>query len=220
MEKEIVALVPVKANSERVKQKNLRQFADTNLYELKLKQLQKARGFSAKIVSSEDEKILDTAKKYGFETHERNPKYSTSDVPMSDVYSNIASEVTGENIAWINVTSPLAQTEVYENAIKEFNKLDSKHDCLLSAVEVKDYLFYNGNPINFKSNPWPKSQDLKGLTNITFVVNILKRQNMIQWGSCVGESPYFYYLDSTSSMDIDFPEDFEFCEYLYKKKYL
>ena len=38
---DIVGIVPVKANSERVKKKNLRKFGDTNLFELKLKQLKK-----------------------------------------------------------------------------------------------------------------------------------------------------------------------------------
>ena len=32
---EIVGIVPVKANSERIKKKNLRQFGNTNLFELK-----------------------------------------------------------------------------------------------------------------------------------------------------------------------------------------
>ena len=35
---DVVGIIPVKANSERVKKKNLKKFGDTNLYELKLKQ--------------------------------------------------------------------------------------------------------------------------------------------------------------------------------------
>ena len=35
---EITGIIPVKAKSERVKNKNLRKFADTNLYELKINQ--------------------------------------------------------------------------------------------------------------------------------------------------------------------------------------
>ena len=38
---DIVALIPVKANSERVKSKNLRKFGKTNLLELKLSHLKK-----------------------------------------------------------------------------------------------------------------------------------------------------------------------------------
>ena len=85
--------------------------------ELKLEQLSRTKNFSSIIVSSEDSKILKTAKEKGYETHHRDPKYSTSDVPMSDVYTYIASEISGDNIAWINVTNPLVEAEIYDNAI-------------------------------------------------------------------------------------------------------
>ena len=55
---EVIGIVPVKAKSDRVKKKNLRKFGDTNLFELKLKQLKKTKNFKYIIVSSEDKKIL------------------------------------------------------------------------------------------------------------------------------------------------------------------
>ena len=38
---DITGIIPVKANSERVKRKNIRKFGDTNLLKLKLSQLKK-----------------------------------------------------------------------------------------------------------------------------------------------------------------------------------
>lgn len=218
MKKEIVALIPVKASSERVINKNTRPFHDTNLFELKLRQLKDVKGFSKVVVSSEDERLLEIAADKGFDTHRRDPKYSTSAVPMSAVYSYIASEIKGEHIAWVNVTNPLAEAPVYEGAIKAYESLDSRYDCLLSACEVKEYLFYNGKPINFKPNPWPRSQDLQGVCAITFLINILKRRDMVNWGSCVGNKPYFYLLDSVISTDVDFQWNFDFCEMIYRKR--
>ena len=75
------------------------------------------------------------------------------------------------------------------------NELDNKYDCLLSANNLQENVFYKGIPVNFKPAPWPRSQDLEGCCTLPFVINILKRQNMINWGSCVGKSPYFYFLD-------------------------
>lgn len=218
MSKEIIALVPVKGSSERVSKKNLRKFGDTSLYELKLKQLSNAVGFDDVIVSSEDDKILSIAKQKGFGVHRRDPKYSTSDVPMSDVYSYIASEIKGENIAWVNVTNPLAESQAYTDAIKAYNQMSNEYDCLLSVCEVQDYLFHRGKPINFKPKPWPKSQDLSGVTEMTFVINILKRLDMVKWGSCVGQSPFFFNLSKIDSWDVDFQEDFDFCEMVYNNR--
>jgi len=218
MKKEIVALVPVKASSERIKNKNTRPFYDTNLLELKLRQLKGVKGFTKVIVSSEDERLLDIAFNNGYGIHRRDPKYSTSTVPMSEVYSYIASEISGEHIAWVNVTSPLAEAKVYENALKIYEDMDPSFDCLLSAYEVKEYLFHNGTPVNFKPKPWPRSQDLNGIYALSFIVNILKREDMVKWGSCVGNRPYFYLLDHVTSTDVDFQWDFDFCEMIYKKR--
>ena len=217
MGNEIVGLIPVKGSSERVPMKNLRKFGDTSLFESKLTQLSEAKGFDNIIVSSEDDQILSIAREHGFGTHERDPKYSTNDIPMSDVYSYIASEIVAEDIAWINVTNPLAGPDCYTNAINEYKRMDEKYDCLLSVTEVKDYLFYQGLPLNFKPTPWEKSQNLTGVVEMTFVVNILKRKNMVDWGSCVGSKPYFYRLSKLESWDIDFQEDFDFCEMIFKQ---
>ena len=214
--KEIVAVIPVKGQSERVLAKNIRPFGDTTLYELKLKQLRDIDGFADKIVSSENDEILEIADRYGFSTHHRDPKYSTSDVPMSDVYSYIAGEVHGEYIAWVSVTNPLAQPSVYERALKEFNQLTDEYDCLLSVYELKEYILYDGKPLNFPPAPWPKSQDLRGTLAMSFIINILKRNDMIEWGSTVGSSPYFFVCDHVESSDVDYQHDFDFCELLYK----
>jgi len=124
MKGSVVGLIPVKGSSDRVKQKNLRDFAGSSLLEVKLNQLKDTKGFEDLIVSSEDDEVLQIAKKHGFSIHTRDPKYSTSDVPMSDVYSHIASEVKGDNIAWINVTNPLAESIIYTEAVELYNSIE------------------------------------------------------------------------------------------------
>ena len=65
MKGDIVGLIPVKGSSDRVKQKNLRDFAGSSLLEVKLNQLKEAKGFADLIVSSEDKTILEISKKNG-----------------------------------------------------------------------------------------------------------------------------------------------------------
>jgi len=45
----------------------------------------------------------------------------------------------------------------------------------------------------------------------------LPRDKMVEWGSLHGVNPYYYPVPEESAMDIDFPIDFEICEYIYKK---
>ena len=53
LENNIIAMVPVRAGSTRVQNKNIRKFADTNLLELKLKVLKKVNGITQIIVSTD-----------------------------------------------------------------------------------------------------------------------------------------------------------------------
>lgn len=213
---EIEGIIPVKAYSERVKKKNLRKFANTNLFELKLKQLSKTKKFKNFIISSESNKILKIAKSYGFKVHLRNKYFSTSHVSMSEVYSNLGEQANTDYVAWINVTNPLAHPKIYDDAVDLFKKNINNCDCLLSAVENKENFFFNKKTINFKRTPWPSSQNLKPLISLPFVINILKKKDLIKWGSCVGKNPYFYILDKMIAWDIDNLTDFKFCEYIYK----
>lgn len=221
MKNRIVGLIPVKGNSERVKKKNTRKFGRSSLFLHKLKQLKKTKYFDDIIVSSEDRQILKIAKKEGFSIHIRDKKFSTNSIPMSDVYRNIASEIKGEYIAWINVTNPLFKTEYYDQAIKKFKSINKKkYDCLLSSFLIQDYFFFKKKPLNFKTYPWPRSQDLEGLVSLSFAINILKRKDMINWGSCVGKKPFLMNFPQLDSWDIDFEHDFKFCEVIYKEKKL
>ena len=212
----IVAIVPVKGNSVRVKKKNLTKFANSNLFKIKLKQLKKTDCFKKIIISSESKKILNYAKKNGFGIHLRDRFFSTSKVPMCDVYKNIASEVDGEYIAWINVTNPLCDEYIYQSAVKKFKTISKNYDCFLSAVKNKQNYFYKNKPINFKRSPWPRSQDLRPLISLPFAISILKRKDMVKWGSCVGKT-FFYFLNSLVATDIDDQSSFKIVELFLQK---
>ena len=214
----ITVVVPVRKGSQRVKNKNFRPFADKNLLIIKLETLVKLNIIDDVVVSTDSDHAIDIAKQFNVSVHERDPYYSTSRVPMSEVYSHIASELRGEHIAWINVTNPLANAKIYDNAVTVYRKILKSHDSLLSACKRQENFFFKNKPVNFKPYPWPRSQDLESLISLTFAINILKRKNLEKWGSCVGKKPFFYILDSITAMDIDNKIDFDICDYLYKKK--
>lgn len=213
-----IALVAVKGNSDRITKKNIRPFGGTSLLELKLKQLIKSNCVDKIVVSSEDQDVLDIAASFeNILIHKRNSYYSSSEVPMSEVYSHLASEMDCVNIMWVPVTNPLTIPELYSNAMLSFENLDDRYDCLLSCVKINEYLLKDFKPVNFSRNPWLRSQDLEGYHALSFAINILKKKDLLNWGSLVGKKPFYIVLSREESQDIDFPDDFEFCEYLYNK---
>lgn len=214
----ITALVAVKGHSERVPRKNIRKFSNSSLLEIKLQQLKSSNTFGEIIVSSESDEVLSKVLPFDVSIHKRDPFYSTSEVPMSDVYVYLANQVNTDYIAWVPVTSPLVDETIYRNAVNAFLTMDhDRYDSLLSVNEVQEYLYYNKKPINFTRDPWLRSQDLKGVSAINFAINIISKENMIKNRATMGEKPHFFNIPKKNAIDIDFMEDFILAELLFKQ---
>ena len=118
-----------------------------------------------------------------------------------------------------NCTSPLIRLETYKNIISIFNKniLKKKYDSINTITEIKEFLFKDNKPINFKTSKTPNSQDLPNIVKLNFAINILKTKQMSSMKSLVGKKPFLYKLDETEGLDINSKHEFLFANFLYKK---
>lgn len=217
----IKALVAVRSGSVRVKNKNIRPFAGSTLLEVKLAQLKRIQSLDGIVVNSNDSQMLDIARNMGCETVLRDPYYASNSVSMSDVYKNMAENCECDTIAYINATNPLLEDETIERAIAEYKRLleSNQFDSLNSAHLIKEFLFKDNLPINYDLRHQPRSQDLPDIAALNFAINIISRERMIECKNVVGYHPNIYLIDEVEATDIDNPIDFEFAEFVYKRKY-
>ena len=213
----IKALVAVRSGSVRVKNKNIRPFAESTLLEIKLQQLKRIPNLDGIIVNSNDEEMLKIAQGLGAETVKRDEYFASNQVSMSDVYKNMAENFDGDIVAYINVTNPLLKDDTIIRAIEEYKKGAGIFDSLNSAHLIKEFMFQNNLPINYDLRHQPRSQDLPDIAALNFAINILSREKMIECRNVVGYHPNIYLIDEVEATDIDNPLDFEFAEYVYKK---
>lgn len=214
----IKALVAVRAGSQRVKDKNIRPFAGSNLLEIKIKQLQRISNLDGIIVNSDSDDMLGIAKKLGCEIVKRDEKYASNSVSMSDVYRNMAENAECDHIAYINVTNPLIEDSTIIRAIDTYMENINTYDSLNSAHLIKEFLFKENLPINYDLRNQPRSQDLPDISALNFAVNLISREKMIECKNVVGYKPYIYLIDEVEATDIDNQIDFDFAEFIYKKK--
>ena len=71
----LTAVIAVRKGSQRVPDKNIRPFADTNLLELKIKVLKNCKLIDEIIINSDSEKMLEIGKQYGLKTKLREERY-------------------------------------------------------------------------------------------------------------------------------------------------
>ena len=214
----IKALVAVRSGSQRVVNKNIRPFAGSSLLEIKLNQLKRISNIDGIVVNSNDDKMLEIASNVGCEVVKRDEYYASNQVSMSEVYRNMAENVNADVIAYINATNPLLNDKTIVQAIENYKKNISQYDSLNSAHLIKEFLFKENLPINYDLRHQPRSQDLPDISALNFAINIISREKMIECKNVVGYKPNIYIIDEVEATDIDNPIDFDFAEFVYKRK--
>ena len=214
----IKALVAVRSGSQRVVNKNIRPFAGSSLLEIKLNQLKRIPNIDGIVVNSNDDKMLEIASNMGCEVVKRDEYYASNQVSMSEVYRNMAENVNADVIAYINATNPLLNDRTIVQAIENYKKNISQYDSLNSAHLIKEFLFKENLPINYDLRHQPRSQDLPDISALNFAINIISREKMIECKIVVGYKPNIYIIDEVEATDIDNPIDFDFAEFVYKRK--
>lgn len=228
MSNKIAFFLPTRKGSERVKNKNTKPFAgiEGGLIENKLRQLLNTKLLDEIILSTNDEKSIEIAKRFCSDSRlriiPRPEKLCLSSTNLQDLICYVPSITEADHILWGHVTTPLCGAEEYDNGVKTYlMKLQEGYDSLVGVTEIKNFLLDKyGKIINNTTNvPWPRTQDLEPLYEINHTMFIAKREIYVEQKNRLGNTPALFVMDSFCSTDIDWPDDFIKAEIFYKLKY-
>ena len=118
--KKIIAVVPVRKGSQRVKNKNFKKFCGKNLLEYKIDILKKVRNIDDIIVNTDSKRAILIAKKLKVNFFRRENYFASSKCTNSEFWSNIASVTPSKYILFTHCTSPMIKVKTYEQTIKKF----------------------------------------------------------------------------------------------------
>jgi N-acylneuraminate cytidylyltransferase len=212
--KKLTAVIPVRQGSQRVKNKNFKEFAGKSLLEHKI-DIVKKLPVNNIIVNTDSEYAISLAKKNNINYHKREPYYASSECTNSEYHQYLAQVTEAENILITQVTAPLISLDTYIEAIDIFNNVNC--NSLMSIKKIKEYLWYKDKPINYTLDYAPNSQDLPDYFAPTFGVILVNKKAMLKSKNFICDKPYFYELSESENIDIDTELDFEFAEFLFKK---
>ena len=213
--KKITAIIPVRKGSVRVKNKNLKPFAGTNLLEIKIKQLKQINFINKIVVSSDCDEMLKIAIDHGVETHRRDEYFASSKADNSEFFKNLAENIEGDYLMYSPVTCPLISKETYFDCINSFQNKDVEN--LVTVSPVKHHMWLDGKPLNYDVRKSPNSQDLPNIHQITYGICIISKNDMIEYRNVITDNPTFKILDEIESVDIDTEFDFMTAEMIYNK---
>ena len=218
----ITAVIPVRAGSKRLPNKNILPFGNSNLLINKIRQLKNIKEIDNVVVSSDSDVMLDMAVKEGVNIHKRAIEYcDESTKTFNEVVEHIASSLDGDILIWAPCVCPLIETESIKNAIKTFNDFvisDKTFDSVISAKLFKEYLFDENGPVNFSPEHHVPSQKLPKWKVVINGFFIAMREDMKKWKFVYGKNPYLYVVNKKEAVDIDDAEDFEIAKMLLGRK--
>lgn len=218
MTETLTAVIPVRAGSQRVPNKNIRPFGGTTLLDLKLTVMTGVAGLDEIVVNTDCDQCAAIARRHGVSVHRRAPEFASSDVTNDRHWRHLAEVTETDILLMAQVTSPMIRRSTFEQAIRHYRAAGSGTDSLNSVTPEKKFLWQDGKPLNYEASQTPRSQDLPDIVSLNFAITIIERQVMIERANVVGRNPKLMTLDRIESIDIDDQLDFEFAEFVYGKK--
>ena len=218
----ITALFPMKAHSERVPNKNMKNFCGRPLYHAVLSTLLQSK-YIDKVIINTDSDII---KKDALENFERvviidRPKEIQGDfVSMNDIIAYDLKQTDGEHFLQTHSTNPLLRRQTIDLAIETYFKNLNRFDSLFSVTRLQTRLYWkDGSPINHNPNELLRTQDLPPVYEENSSLYIFSKKSFAgAGGRRICNKPQMFEISKLEAVDIDEPEDWEIAEILYQRQ--
>ena len=210
----VAALIPIKMNSIRIPKKNIKPFFDgTPLLHFMLKTCVSAKNIDEVYVYCSDASIreyLIPGVKYL-----KRPEYLDGDeINANDFIREFIKVVDADIYVNAHITSPFAKVETIEELVERVKS--GEYDSAFCAESIRTFMWENGKPLNFDPDNFPRTQDLPVIYGETSIAYVFTKESFIKHNRRLGSHPYIKEVGRIEAMDIDYPEDFEICNAIYK----
>ena len=219
----IKALLPMKGNSERVKNKNMRDFDGSPLYHAVMKSLLASKYIEQVVINTDSETISKNAKDiFGDRVMiiNRPIEIQGDFVSMNNIIAYDLSQLDGEYFLQTHSTNPLLKTETINRAIEKFFENLEQYDSLFAVTKVQTRFYdKDANPVNHNPEELLRTQDLEPLYEENSNFYIFSKESFKNAGNKrIGIKPQIFEVNKLEAVDIDEPEDFKLAELLHIHK--
>jgi CMP-N-acetylneuraminic acid synthetase len=215
----IVAIVPMRHESERVPGKNYRRLGGRPLFHHIVETLLASPRIAETVIDTDSELIRDDARQAfpSVTVVDRPPELRGGMVSMNDVLLNDVRRIDSDLYLQTHSTNPLLREATVTRAIDEFLAADPKPDSLFGVTRLQSRLWdANGSPLNHDPRRLRRTQDLPPIFEENSCLYLFSRLGLEEHGSRIGSRPMMFELPRDESWDIDDETDFRIAEALYE----
>lgn len=213
-----VVLLPMKANSQRVKGKNFRPLHGKPLFGWILDTLLSVEEIDEVIINTDARHVLaeNGLVDGGRVTiRDRKPEICGDTVSMNLVLADDIAAVPATTYLMTHTTNPMLSAETIREALARYRKgvAAGTADSLFTVNHIQTR-FYRGDasPVNHDPDNLIQTQDLEPWFEENSNLYIFSRESFAATNARIGHKPLLHVMDKVEALDIDTPEDWALVE--------
>ena len=218
MTDKIVALLPMKANSERVVGKNFRHFNGKPLFRWILDTLLAVEAIDRVIINTDARHIL---AQHGLvdgpriTIRDRKPEICGDFVSMNLVLADDVANVEAETYLMTHTTNPLLSIASVRGALAKYQQgvLEGSCDSVFTVNQFNTRFYRaDASAINHDPDNLIRTQDLEPWFEENSNLYVFSRASFASTKARIGKRPAMYVMGRTESVDIDDAESWQMAE--------
>ena len=211
----VVALVPIKLQNKRFPNKNIRPFYDGKPLMHFIQNVCLHTNFiDETYVYCSDDNVMSYIVP-GVKYLKRPAFLDADTINANDFIREFMKEVDADIYVNAHATSPFAKPQTIDTCVSKV--ISEGYDSAFCTERLKTFLWMNGHPINFDLNNFPRTQDLPPILAETSIAYVFSKETFKKYNRRVGVHPYIHEVGRIEAIDIDYPEDFEIANAIYKE---
>jgi len=210
----IVALVPIKLNSERLPGKNIKLFSNGKpLCSYIFETMLRVKHIDEVYVYCSDEAIKNYLPE-GVRFKKRSEKLDQNTTKINEVLLSFSKDVPADYYVLSHATAPFIKSESVDKGVLKV--LSGEYDSAFSVKRMQSFLWQDNKPMNYQLHDIPRTQDLKPVYEETCGLYIYSSELIQKKNRRIGEKPYLLEVSDVEGIDIDNFADFELADALVK----
>jgi len=223
MKNKVVALLPMKANSERVKGKNFRELAGKPLFKWILESLLAVKEVDCVVINTDARHTLAENGLVESERviiRDRKPELCGDMVSMNLILADDIQAVDADTYLMTHTTNPLISSETIQSGFTKLAENPDK-DSLFTVNKIQTRFYREDcSAVNHDPDNLLRTQDLEPWYEENSCLFYFTKKSFLTTNARIGKKPLMLITPPLESLDIDEPHDWEMVAALasYNKK--
>ena len=218
----IIAMIPARIGSTRLKMKNLALINGKPLISYVINAAKESDIFARIVINSDDELFAEIAERFDVEFYLRPLELGYSTAKSDNVVHDFMLKYQADITAWVNPISPLQTGDEMREVINYFLKNDL--DTLITVKNDQVHCVYEEKPVNFvRDELFAQTQDLKPVQTCVYSIMMWRNKTFLDTFERKGYALFcgrvgYFPVNRKNSVIIKTSEDLMLADYIIRAK--